>query len=441
MRVPHQQRRLFLRQMGVLATLGTGALAGGCAQRPNRPAGGSLEAVAEDPITTTPGNQAATLRNIDRIFATRDIRRGAPAVFLPRHERDLAQAGIAYVYRDAHYTLDDYLQRNRVSGLLVLKSGRVALERYAMGNGPQSRWTTFSVAKSVTSTLVGCALREGSIASLDDRIPRYVPALRDSVWADCSISHLMTMTSGIQWSEDFSLLHGSDLLRYVHAIESRTSGAVMELVRSRDRAAEPGTVFNYSTADSYVLGAVLAGAIGDNLSNYLSRKLWAPLGMESDAYWLLDAPGGLETAGDNISATLRDHGRFGLFFLDPARSGAPDVLPPGWRDRASRPQTAVAAYGLVDEEPLGFGLDWWSFPVGAGALPFHDGAFTAQGIFGQFLYVNPQEDVVAVVWSAWRSPWDDNAEMETYAVLGEAVHLLRESPPAAASGPAAQPHR
>jgi CubicO group peptidase (beta-lactamase class C family) len=426
MRVLRNRRRHFLRQMGTLAALGGSALAAGCAQRSIHAADTALEPIADDPIDTSPENQAATLRNIDRLLPTRDIHRGITAVPLLRHERDLAATAIPYEYRGTRYTLDDYLRRNRVSGILVLKSGRVALERYAMGNGPKSLWTTFSVAKSVTSTLVGCAIRDGSIASLDDRVTRYVPALRDSVWDDCSIRHLMTMTSGVQWSEDFSVLHGSDLLRFVHAIESRTSGALMDLMRTRDRAAEPGAVFNYSTGDSYVLGAVVAGATGENLSAYLSRKIWAPLGMERDAYWLLDAPGGLETGGDNISACLRDYGRFGLFFLDRGRAGSPDILPPGWRDLATRPQTAVAAYGQVDEEPLGFGYQWWSFPVGAGALPFHDGAFTAQGIYGQFLYVNPQEDVVAVVWSAWRSPWDDNAEMETYALLGAAVHLLQE---------------
>jgi len=423
---PLHQRRTFLRQLGTLAALGSGTLAPGCAQRASRPAGTVPEPVAENPFDTTPENQAATFRNMDRLFPTRDIRRGAPAVPLQRHERDLAVVGIPYAYRDRQYTLEDYIRRNRVSGMLVLKSGRVALERYAMGNGPQSRWTTFSVAKAMTSTLVGAAVRDGSIASLDDRVTRYVPALRNTAWAVCSIRDLMTMTSGIEWYEVYSLVHGSDMLRFAHAIESRTGGAVMELLRTRDRTADPGTVFNYSTGDSYLLGAVVAGATGENLSDYLSRKIWAPLAMEADAYWLLDAPEGLETGGGNISATLHDYGRFGLLFLDPGSALRREILPAGWRDEATRPRTAVASYGQVDETPLGFGYQWWSFPVGEHALPFHDGAFTAHGIFGQFLYVNPKEDVVAVVWSAWREAWDDDAEMETYALLGGAVKQLQK---------------
>lgn len=431
---PRTRRRLFLRQLGALAALGGGTLATGCAQRPTPPAGSYPEAIAENPLDTASDNQAATYRNIDRLAPTRDIRRGSLAAPLARHARDLAAEGLSYEYRDSPYTLDDFLRRNRVTGLLVLKAGRVALERYAMGNGPRSRWTTFSVAKAFTSTLVGAAVRDGSIASLDDEVVRYVPALADSAWVDCRIRHLLTMTSGIEWSEDYSLLHGSDLLRFAHAIGARTEGAVLDLIRTRERAAPPGTVFNYSTGDSYVLGAVVAGATGRSLSDYLSRRIWAPLGMEQDAYWLLDAPGGLEAGGDNISATLRDYGRFGLFFLDGGRIGGESILPAGWRDEATRPNTPVAAYGQVDDDPLGFGYQWWSFPVGDGALPFHDGAFTAQGIFGQFLYVNPQEDMVAVVWSAWRSAWDDHAEMETYALLGAAIERLRERPGAAAAG-------
>jgi CubicO group peptidase (beta-lactamase class C family) len=413
--------------MGALAAaLGGSGLIGGCTLHAARPDRSSPEPIDDNPLDTSSARQAATYRNIDRLAPTRDIRRGSADLPLARHAYDLGATGVPYEFRDTAYMLEDYVQRNRVSGILVLKQGKVALERYAMGNGPHSRWTTFSIAKAITSTLVGAALKDGSIDSLDDSVARYVDALRGTDYAASSVRHLLSMTSGIQWSEDYSILHGSDLLRFAHAIDERRTGAVMDLMRTRARVAAPGSVFNYSTGDSYVLGAVVAGATGSTLSDYLSRKIWAPLGMERDAYWLLDAPDGLETGGDNISATLRDYGRFGLFFLNDGRLDSASILPQGWRDEATRPGTPVASYGQVDDDPLGFGYQWWSFPVGDGALPHHDGAFTAQGIFGQFLYINPKEDVVAVVWSAWRSAWDDHAEMETYAVLGAAVALLQE---------------
>jgi CubicO group peptidase (beta-lactamase class C family) len=417
-------RRRLLGRLGAAGMLGTAALLPACAHRPAPPAGGQVEEIADNPLDTSAANQAATFRNIDRLAPTRTIRQGGVPLPLPRHALDLA-VDLTYAYRDKQFTVDEFLRRRRVAGLLVLKDGRVALERYAMGNSPQTRWTSFSVAKSFMSTLVGAALQDGSIASLDDTVGRYVVALRGSAYGDSPLRDLLCMTSGVQWEEDYSILHGSDILRFARAIGERRSGAVMELIRSRPRAAPSGSVFNYSTGDTYVLGAAVAAATGGDLSSYLSKKIWARLGMEHDAYWLLDSPDGLETGGNEISATLRDYGRFGLFFLADGRIGDEQVLPAGWRDTASRPRTAIASYGQVDDDPLGFGYLWWSFPEGAGALPYHDGAFTAQGIFGQFLYINPRENVVAVVWSAWRSAWDDNAEMETYALLGAAVARLQ----------------
>ncbi len=426
-RTPDRQRRRVLQRIGAAGVMGGTGLLAGCAHRPPAPAGSAAEAIADNPLDTTAANQAATFRNIDRLAPTRTIRHGGPALVLPRHPLDLDSVGITYDYRDEQFTAEQFLRRRRVGGVLILKAGQIAFERYAMGNAPQTRWTSFSVAKSILSTLTGVALQDGAIASLDDTVDQYLPELRNSAFGPCPLRDLLCMTSGVEWEEDYSILHGSDILRFARAIAQRRPGAVMELMRSRTRTAPSGTLFNYSTGDSYVLGAVLAAATGGDLSSYLSRKIWAPLGMENDAYWLLDAPDGLETGGNEISATLRDYGRFGLFFLGEGRIGTQRVLPTGWRDTASRPHTAVASYGQVDDDPLGFGYMWWCFPDGAGALPGHDSAFTAQGIFGQFLYINPKEDVVAVVWSAWRSPWDDNAEMETYAFLGAAVAQLRES--------------
>jgi CubicO group peptidase (beta-lactamase class C family) len=230
----------------------------------------------------------------------------------------------------------------------------------------------------------------------------------------------------VRWSEDYATGGESDIVLMGRAMRSGQPGAVMELMRTRPRAAAPGSVFNYSTGDSYVLGAVVAAATGKRMADYLSQKVWAPLGMEADGYWLLDAPDGLEMGGNNISATLRDHGRFGLFFLRQGVVNGSRVLPDGWREQAGQPGTAVTAHGqLYPGYPLGYGYQWWSFPTGAKAIPFHEGAFTALGIFGQFLYINPAQDVVAVVWSAWRSSWLEKAEFETYTLLGTAVAMLR----------------
>jgi len=427
MRKPYS-RRALLREVGASATLGSLGLLGACTVLNDGPAPRpGQELIASNPLNTMPWNQAPTFRNIDRLAPTRTIARGPSALPLPVHSVNLAS--LRYTHEQQTYTVDEYMRRNRTTGLLVLKGGAIALERYDMGNTAETRWTSFSVAKSVTSTLVGAALKDGSIASLDERVVKYVPQLKGSAFEDCCIEHLLNMTSGVRWEEDYSIFRESDIVRFERAIASQRSGAVMELLRTRPRAGAPGSVFNYSTGDTYVLGAIVAAATSTTLSDYLSSKIWARLGMERDGYWLLDAPNGLETGGDNFSATLRDYARFGLFFLREGVIGDDEVLPAGWRDYATRPHGAVNGYGRVDpddpDDPLGYGYQWWSFPTGAEALPFHDGAFTAEGIFGQFIYINPKQDIVAVVWSAWRSPWDDREERETYSMIGAATAMLR----------------
>ena len=418
-------RRELVKKIGATGALAGLSLLSACAEEEDgRAPASEHEAIAANPLDTTRANQAATYRNIDRLATTRRIARGAPTLFLPAHSLELGS--FSYEHNGHTQTIDDFMRRHRTSGLLILKGGAIALERYRMGNGAQSRWTSFSIAKSVTSTLIGAALKDGDIASLDDGVAKYVSQLKGSAFDGCSIRDLLSMTSGVRWDEDYYIFRQSDIERFERAIAAQKKGAVMDLMRNRARAVAPGSVFNYSTGDSYVLGAIVASATQSNLSDYLSHKIWSRLGMEMDAYWLLDSPDGLETGGDNISAVLRDYARFGLFFLREGVIGSESVLPTGWRDLATKPHTAAAAYGRVDDDPLGYGYQWWAFPTGAAALPFHDGAFTAQGIFGQFLYINPKEDIVAVVWSAWRSPWDDHAEIETYAMIGAAIAMLRQ---------------
>ena len=410
-----KNRRDLLKLLGAGAALGALAPLAGCG-------GGdaeATEALADNLLDTTPANQAATYRHVDRIAATRVVARGGSVLSLPAHATPLD--ALQYEFGGQTLTVADYMQRNRTSGLLILQGGAVALERYGMGSDAASRWTTFSVAKSITSTLVGAALADGSIGSLDDRVTRYLPALNGTAYADNTIRELMRMCSGVRWDETYSASGDSEIARLSQALKANRPGSMLELMASRPRAAAPGSVFNYSTGESFVLGAVVAAATGGNLSDYLSDKVWRLAGMEADAYWLLEAEGGLEMGGDNLSATLRDYGRLGQYLLH----GAEAVLPSGWMALASHPDNAVTDCGqLYAGYPLGYGYQWWSFPRGAAALPYMDGAFTAEGIFGQFIYIDPQRELVAVVLSAWPAAWVDAAEVETYALLATAAAML-----------------
>jgi CubicO group peptidase (beta-lactamase class C family) len=223
----------------------------------------------------------------------RVIRRGEAVRPLRPHARSLAD--LTFEVGDVRLSLSDYMARSRTAGLLILKGGEIALERYGMGSGPERLQTSYSTAKSITATLVGAALHDGAIGSLDDRCDLYLPRLRGSAYECVTVSNVLRMCSGVAWSE----LEGgqSDVERLRQALASRRPGSILELACSLPRAHLQGAVFNYSTVDSCVLGAVLAAATGRPLADYCANRIWGPAGMEANAYWLLESEGGLEWGG------------------------------------------------------------------------------------------------------------------------------------------------
>lgn len=412
-------RRSVLATAGGLLAMGTLAAcsSGTSSSRPNATASTSPttdnEPIASHILDPTPENQAATYRHIDRQkLGTRVIANNpARTTGLARSSKSLD--GLSYTYKGTERTLDRFIAYNRVAGLLVLKDDNIVHEQYGMGNTETSRWTSMSISKSVTATLIGAALADGAIKSLDDPIPRYVPELKDSAYKDNTIRQVLQMTSGVKWNEAGAddPYGDNDIARMFKGVYGNDPGAVMELMRTRPRAAAPGSVFNYSTGEAYVASAVLIGATGKSASDYLSEKIWQPLGMEAEAYWMLDSPGGKELGGSCIQATLRDYGRFGQFIL----TGGEGVLPKGWRDEAGAPQSPVTDYGHpYPGWPGGYGYFWWAIPTGTKGARGPSPTFEGLGHGGQKLYVNPSEGVVIQLWSAW-----DSREPELHKSRGE----------------------
>lgn len=357
---------------------------------------------AQEPIGTvrqmydgvlTPGLAVSTFRNIDRLFPTRTIAKGNVASTLAKHDRQIT--ALTFTSNGTTYSLADFIGQNRVSGLLVLKDGKVALERYELGNTEQTRWMSMSIAKSMSSTLVGAALRDGLIASLDDQVVRYVPRLTGSAYDGVTVRQVLTMTSGVRWNETYTD-PTSDRRAMLEAQISQKPGAILDLMAKLPRAAEPGARFNYSTGETHILGEILRGAIQRPLADYLSEKVWKKYGMQADANWWVESPDGLEVAGSGLSATLRDYGRFAQFFMDGGIAGGEKILPDNWLADATKP-TALKGGGTVD-----YGYMWWLDGAPAGALD--EGAFNAFGIFGQTIHINPKERLVVVVWSARTQP-------------------------------------
>ncbi|MDB5429546.1 MAG: beta-lactamase family protein [Caulobacter sp.] len=385
------------------------------------------ERAAPNIMKTTPENQAATFRNQDQIWPHRTIRRGEAVRPLAPHARSLADQ--TFAVGEVRVGVDDFMARRRTAGFLILKNGEIALERYGLGNGPDSCWTSFSMAKSITATLLGAALRDGAIASLDDGCDLYLPGLAGSAYEGVTVRNVLRMCSGVAWNEGDNS-NGHDIRRLGQAMVSRRAGSVLDLMGGLPRAEPPGAVFNYSTGESCLLGAVVAAATGRWLADYAAEKIWGPAGMEADGRWQLESQDGLELGGFGVSLCLRDAGRFGLLALENGEGfGRPGVLPPGWRDLAGQPDCAATAFGtLTPGSPAGYGYHWWALPGAPYAGGLHTGAFVALGAFGQRIYVNPTERLVAVIQSAWRQPSDAEAEFETVMLLRAMVRALQSDP-------------
>lgn len=393
-------------------------------QGPAPKGGGDRYPHAAEPIGTvcqiydavlSPQLAINTFRNIDRLFPTRVIPHATKPWPLPQAALPLTL--VRFTDRGAQLTLDDYLERNRVAGLLVLDHGRIALERYRFGNSPRTRWMSMSIAKSITSTLVGAALKQGDITSLSDSVTHYVPALAGSAYEGVTIRDVLMMASGVRWNETYTD-PASDRRRLLEAQISQVPGSALALMRSLPRAAEPGTVNNYNTGETQVAAAILRRAVGQPLATYLGERIWSRFGMEADAAWWLDSPDGVEIGGSGISATLRDYGRFGLFLLANGIAGGDSILPAGWIDEATTPKT------LRLGTPLDYGYLWWP---GTTPAAHRDGAFAAEGIYGQFLYVNPTAQIVIVVWSARARPVGADA-IDDWTFFDAVTAQLRRKP-------------
>jgi CubicO group peptidase (beta-lactamase class C family) len=354
-----------------------------------------------------------TFRNIDRLFPVRVIRRGATVTPLRNSRRPLTNFRCESSGRTIG--LDEYMTLNSVTGLLVLKRGEIALERYAAGNTAATRWMSMSIAKSITSTLIGAAIRDGRITSINDPVTTYVPALSGSAYDGVSVRNVLMMRSGVRWNETYTD-PTSDRRRLLDIQIAQQPGAALAFMGSLPRAQTPGAAFNYSTGETLVAGEIVRGATGMSVADYLSTKIWAPAGMESDASWWLDSPDGLEISGSGISATLRDYGRLGLFVLHNGVVNGNQLLPDGWMDEAgSAKRRGVSGDGAL--EPYGF--MWWI--PDAASHRIHQQAYSGVGIFGQHLYISPREKLVIVQWSALTEPSGNggvNAE-DCFAAIAE----------------------
>ncbi len=353
-----------------------------------------------------PDTAVYTFSHSDQLWPVREVMRGGRVQPLVASDRQLTTLAIPSGGRV--YDLYDYLSMNRVAGLLILKDGKVVREDYQLTATAATRWASFSLAKSMASTLIGAALVDGHIKSLDDRVEQYVPELATGTYAKVTVRQLLQMASGVKWDETYTDPK-SDRRQLLDIQLKGEPGATLQFMNSLPRATEAGTVWKYSTGETFVLGALLERATKRPLAQYLSEKLWSRLGMEQDATWWTETQNGMGFGGTGVSATLRDYGRFGQFVLE----GGKGVVPAGWFEEASRRQ-------MLGGKPVEYGYLWWTIPS---TDPIHTGAFRAVGIFGQSIYVNPAERLVIVVLSARPKPVGINpvVDIEFFGAVATAL--------------------
>jgi CubicO group peptidase (beta-lactamase class C family) len=330
----------------------------------------------------TPAQQSIGYRNIEKIFPTRTVKSGPNVFPLPNHPLN---AGVKYQFQGSKWNTAKFMNANNVAGLLVIKRGKIALERYRLGETPRDRWTSFSVGKSVTSTLIGAAIKDGYIKGLDSPVTDYLPGLKGSAYEGVTIRNLLTMTSGAKWNEDYSDPK-SDVNQFaLSAPGPDGENPIVAYMAKLPREAPPGVKWVYKTGESDLIGVLLARATHKHLADYLSEKIWLKFGMQSDAVWMLDRSGE-ELGGCCISMTLRDYGRFGLFFMRGGTIDGASILPDGWVGESTR------------QHVPGYGFQWW----------VHDnGTYEAVGIFGQAIFIDPAEDLIIVTSSAWPQADED----------------------------------
>ncbi|KZL17820.1 6-aminohexanoate-dimer hydrolase [Pseudovibrio axinellae] len=309
--------------------------------------------------------------------------------------------------RNKQYNTADFLADTDTGALLILKDGKVIHEHYALSGGRDVKWLSMSVAKSFVSLAIGIAIDEDLIKSIEEPVTQYVPNLAGSAYDGVRIKDILQMSSGAAWNETYSD-SDSEVLRMGKIMAF--GGSLDEFLRTIKQEREPGTFRKYNSADTQVLGALLVAATGRSVTDYMQEKIWQPLGMESDAYWIVD-DFGMELAFAGLNATARDYAKLGELFRNNGNWNGKQIVSPQWVKSSVTPDAPhlMPVEGLQSIFDLGYGYQWWVFDG-------QQGEFSAIGVYNQFIYVNPTTNLVIVKLSA-------NSE---YGTKGDAEEANKE---------------
>ena len=329
-----------------------------------------LPVVGAEVLFWDDATRSARFRSMETYFPGQEVQESPDPRFLP--QGDPLPANTQAAIRAS-------MAENSIAGVIVLQDGKVRFEDYALGFGPEGRWTSFSVAKSFTSTLLGAAVKDGFIDSLDDPVSKYVPGLEGSAYDDVTVEQLATMTSGVEWNEDYTDPE-SDVAKMFNVSPAPGEDQVVEYMKTLPREAPAGEKWVYKTGETNLIGVLVENAVGETLAEYAKRKIVDPAGFAEPLFWQTDLSG-RSVGGCCLSASLRDYARVGLFALE----GGEGVVPQGWFAEAGAPQVDFG-------NGYGYGYQWWTYP---------GESFGAQGIFGQSITLLPESNTVIAIVSNW----------------------------------------
>ena len=297
---------------------------------------------------------------------------------------------IEFKFQSKSINVSDYLNRTDVAALLILKDGKIRYENYWLTGGEKVKWLSMSVGKSFISALIGIALDQNFINSIEDPVTMYVPQLKQSAYDGVRIKDILQMSSGASWNEDYGDPN-SDINRSVRIFA--LGGSLDEFAASLTNENKPGTFNRYNSTDTQVLGMLLREATGISVTQYMQKMLWDPIGAEDIAYWLLDSEG-MEVAYGGLNATARDYAKLGELYRLKGKLNGKQILSSDWVNASIKPDAPHLMPGenILSDYPLGYGYQWW--------IPDTSGDFLAIGVYNQFIYISPKNNTVIVQLAA-----------------------------------------
>lgn len=321
----------------------------------------------------------------------------------------------SYVHLGTARQTANFLSETDTSAMIVIKDGQIRYENYWLTGGRNTSWPSWSVAKSYVSALIGIAIEEGLIKSVQDPITDYLPELNGSGYDGVSIKDILQMSSGARWNEDYSDFK-SDINRLGRIIA--LGGSLDKFSTQIGPDLPPGTYNRYNSADTQVLGRLIVAVSGFSLSEYMDQKLWKPLGAESNGHWLVDNKG-MEMAFAGFNATARDYAKLGQLYLNKGKWNGKQIIPNDWVNASVTPDAPHLMPGdnPASNNDFGYGYQWW-------VLDGDEGEYTAMGVYNQFIYINPARNIVIVKLSA-NSQFGVTDDQESYRDQ-ETISLLRQ---------------